>query len=467
MTKLNYDKLLKNFKSIKISINKFEDLCLYDDMLVGYDTGINSRELSKQFGLKIYNISRDDVTHLAVKKDGIYYDINKLLLNICKFYGLKVSEIDESCISDTMEKLRNMKDFKQLANLSTELYKKFCMRLKHTKKDSYKKQISIAAKKETRRKLKKLKELYKAGNLENEIEYQTRKNQIIENSKSEKNMIFEGIIFQKFIKDAITDLKFISKHIEEKSTTTTKVADESLLFVDEEKLELVLAYIVKEAAEKLPQDSNLYKDALNYLNNYIREREELGYPGFNIIHKCCNSYGIYETKEYSVSEIYTYFYKEESRNTENANKSLLPISFVDLGNSNKSREVLSKYFQIGTIVNNGNIDKLLEEKKTYYEELGYEKICVGVNSFDGYLGFCLDNGVVILDKIYEDSEKGIPAVDQAVYITTINEFDKVVNLTKAECMEKIKNKELNVVRVIHKEGWQDRVISRTKELAKK
>ena len=82
---------------------------------------------------------------------------------------------------------------------------------------------------------------------------------------------------------------------------------------------------------------------------------------------------------------------------------------------------------------------------------------IGINSFNGYLGLCLEDGTIILDKFYDNLEKGKISHDQAIYITDEEEFEKVTILSKKECIDQIKKGKVKAKRIYHQGFWEDKI----------
>ncbi len=126
------------------------------------------------------------------------------------------------------------------------------------------------------------------------------------------------------------------------------------------------------------------------------------------------------------------------------------------------REILSKFYKLGTSSKSEEEKKqLLKRKLEYYNKLDIVKIKIGVDSFEGYLGLCLKDGTVILDKLFENVSTGLIATNQAIYLTDESEFEKVTSLAKKECIEQIKQGKIKAKRIIHRGSWEDRIKKET------
>ncbi len=99
--------------------------------------------------------------------------------------------------------------------------------------------------------------------------------------------------------------------------------------------------------------------------------------------------------------------------------------------------------------------KLLElfiEKKQFYDSSNYAYRIKGKKTFDGYIGYIYPNGIVILDKFYENAKKGILAEDEAIYCMDINDFYALSQFSKTALI-----REKLCTRFIHQGTWQKRI----------
>lgn len=99
----------------------------------------------------------------------------------------------------------------------------------------------------------------------------------------------------------------------------------------------------------------------------------------------------------------------------------------------------------------------LERKIALYRSLGYERIMVGKESFNGYIGFVLGNGYIILDKLFESLESCNIAIDNAIYIIREEDFNVVTRYSKTEMVTLINEGTIDAKRVIHVGDYESRV----------
>ena len=482
MKKEELNKVLNNFKSVTISITTILDFCIYDGTVLNDDL-IKRKSSLYLLSLHNNNISLDDVSSITVRKDGLYYNLKKLLSKISDFYNIKECNTFE--IKSLINRLKNIKSEDDIKKISSSLYKEYQRFINRVDKESYKNKIKY------RNKVNNSKRTIEERNLKNEhkaIENKTSSD--VENYKERLKRIYElypivdiekeldNVLVKAFIDNHIYNLNDLAKLSKDNFESLSLVPNNLLESLAFDKFSLVVATTIMNLAIKNKDNKALHKNALKYLDEYVKNNKYLVSKNFGLEKRYNDVLGISTLKKYEVSSIVDFINSsseekdeeiiQDKKEVESENINKYNYSFMEYDSKEKSREVLGTYKKLGNNeVNNETATKVLNDKISFYENLGYEKIRVGVDSFDGYVGFELDNGVVILDKFFENMETGKIAVDEAIYITTTDEFDKVTKLSKSKCMEKIKNKELNVTRVIHQEGWQDRVVTRSKELIKK
>ena len=81
----------------------------------------------------------------------------------------------------------------------------------------------------------------------------------------------------------------------------------------------------------------------------------------------------------------------------------------------------------------------------------------GLDTFSGYYAFIYANGLVVLEKFWENELEFIPAVGCATYILTIDNFIELSKLPRIVLAEYAKSKEFGVKRIFHTNinKWQD------------
>ena len=468
--------ILYNFKSLSIPINTITDFCLYPDALLTPSMIKNQDSLHNLLYLKS-DVSQDDISSITIKKDGLYFNLRTMLFKLTNIYAIKNCNFTE--IENVINKLKSIKEKEELKNISVDLYFLYKRFDKRADRDLYRKEIEV----------KKFQNNQKRGNEKQKLKSKYEKiiNPTSDDTKNYEEQIkkidelypkidveeeLDNVILRKFIRSHTYILYELLEYSKNDFERISKVSSVVLDSIDYEKLSLIVAVTIKELAQKNKDNQTFYKGALNYLKNYIEENEYLVLENYILEKRYCDPFGISNLKKYEISSIVDFLNTstEDVKSVEKKECSDIDkcnYSFLKYDSLEKSREVLGNYTKLGNNENNDEYAKrILKDKIDFYENLGYTRIRVGVDSFDGYIGFELDNGVVILDKFFDDMKKGKIATDEAIYISTVDEFDKVTKLSKNECMSKIKSEELNVRRVIHIDGWQNRVVERSKELVK-
>lgn len=102
------------------------------------------------------------------------------------------------------------------------------------------------------------------------------------------------------------------------------------------------------------------------------------------------------------------------------------------------------------VIDYDRLKDLFMEKIMFYTELDPFMIIKGKNTFDGYIGYIFSNGIVILDKFYENADKGKVSRGDAIYYMKIEDFYRLSQYSKRELM---KMKEVG--RIIHRGNWMD------------
>lgn len=102
--------------------------------------------------------------------------------------------------------------------------------------------------------------------------------------------------------------------------------------------------------------------------------------------------------------------------------------------------------------------KLFTDKVDLYSLLDKVAILVGTESFDGYFGFEMENGMIILDKFFSNVAKKEISISDAWYAVYKDDFDEFLRLTKMESVRAFKEGTLRGMRGYHTSGWQDEVM---------
>lgn len=106
--------------------------------------------------------------------------------------------------------------------------------------------------------------------------------------------------------------------------------------------------------------------------------------------------------------------------------------------------------------------KIFIEKKKFYDNLDKEMIIKSNNQFNGYFGFVLKNGTIILDKYFDNYNNNKVAYGSAIYImNTENFFDLIKN------KRSVLRQSNKCIHIDHNNGWQQKVLTNIEELSSK
>lgn len=100
--------------------------------------------------------------------------------------------------------------------------------------------------------------------------------------------------------------------------------------------------------------------------------------------------------------------------------------------------------------------------KEYLENTNYVYKILGVNKFEGYVGYIYPNGAVVFEKYYENLTTRKVASSSATYVMNLYNFLELSKLSKQEIIHKIKEDSyLDVKRIFHRadmERWKSEVL---------
>ena len=273
----------------------------------------------------------------------------------------------------------------------------------------------------------------------------------------------------------IKNLPEIEKYLRENSFTLNDTG------ISKEKLELYFTYrFLKEI------EIDHYDDKQNfvyYVANYFREnpsRKNNDYPKIRIDAVTENKMGLNIENEEG-REITPRILYQEFTNLLLKNPELKPVNFNDVDFSGMSldevntfvEDYLKTYTVNWEIIPKGKYDEKAYEilKKAKHSEVDYERLkqlfmekvmfyneldpfmCIeGKKTFDGYIGYIFSNGIVVLDKFYDNVEKGKVSKGDAIYYMKIEDFYKLSHFPKRELM-----KIPEVGRIVHKGNWMETI----------
>lgn len=449
--------ILDNFNYIRISFDIFKrSISKYREDI--YSHQFSNQQILIPFNKRLNSLELNPVLikEVIIKKDDIYYSINNVLFQIKEKYSMR--EVDTDCIIEAIDKLKNTRSLEEII----KYFPNFMY------KDRLKQQISILEQNNNKiinkRNSIKKKIDPKSKRYHHQLNYVDKTHPICEDVKQTA----KGLVYNELKEKHLTILNLILEYRKNDFKELSSIPNDTMNIINKNALNLFLALTVKNYVEKEEKDSNNYKAFMRYLKNYLNSNKGLVDSKYIVSIQYNNALGLSGTKRYKISAIVD-FVEEETKEKDNnsIDKTQDEYSFFGWDPNGESREIKG-YSDSVYLDLSGTKKRVLQEKIDYYNALGYEKLHIGQNSFEGYLGFELDNGIVIIDKIYVNSNRReFSTEDAAAYITTKEEFEKLSKMSRSECIEKINSKQLNAVRVYHYEGWEKIVTEKSAVLAKK
>lgn len=396
---MDYKKLLGNYDRLTI---RMKDIELLSDV-----DFLNIRFLNSDLGDLFNTFDIDDkiIKHLYIKPNGIEFILTNLIDILCEYFNI---ENDENKIDNLNNLLETITE-KSIMGIASD------SKLMKENYDNYK-----------------------------------LKNFLPENTSNKKKKLHKNREFA--IKTKSNIRSFIDLILNEKRYSTVN----DLLF-NEEKLNLYLAHNVMEYSKhcKKNQEELNYNYSLKYLIYYIENNKELLDNNFEL--------NINNHLKYSIGNIQQYI---NSQNIIRKSSSELDVKKQKKNNYNffecdksKSREILKKIIRL--IQENRDNDKLidlLKRKIELYDSLNYINMKIGNDSYEGYIGFTLENGYVVLDKLFDNLKEYKIATKNAIYIIKETDFDKVTKMTKTQTMEAINLGTVEAKRIIHRGNFEDQVV---------
>ena len=102
-----------------------------------------------------------------------------------------------------------------------------------------------------------------------------------------------------------------------------------------------------------------------------------------------------------------------------------------------------------------NIEKhiaMLMRKLEFYENSNYEIRLFGTGPFESHVAYFYPNGMVAVDKLYDESLDINPTYNEAIYVMDTDTFIKMMTMDKPKLREND-----NVKRIIHSGAWEERL----------
>lgn len=397
--------ILLNYKQINIHIDLIKKYCLlpmYKN--ISLKPSLEMDQLTDKF-----NVPKPSIKIINITSTGLSFDITSTLNSILSKYNLASSQGEDlqPKLDQIIDHWESLKRANQLKMAFPKLYQYYL------KKESKFRQV----------------------------------HNIPLNKKAPRT------IFKKFKQEQINNIQYLKNHL-------SQITDCSyfLSVIDLEKLNLIVATQIMNLRKKGKYLDSSYL----YLTEYLHINDQLVRKNYQIKRYTINALGIEEVEIIAIKDIHQYLYPRPSKETKVSSKAKLQekqYSYTFLESTPKQTyEILGKYYKLGSTADNEEQRKqLLQRKINYYQALPIKSLKVGLNSFEGYLGFCLEDGTIILDKFFENLTTGRIAENQAIYITSEEEFDRITKLTKIECMNAIRAGKIKSRRKTHAGEWEKRL----------
>lgn len=250
--------------------------------------------------------------------------------------------------------------------------------------------------------------------------------------------------------DSIMNLKKLCENEEDYSNVPN--------IFNEDKVGLSLAYLIVnhlKLSKEVGREDKVLKD-LVYLREYLSNNKDLIESGYAV--------PIFGKKPYMIAYVNSVVKANSEKKVISTDKNIERhnYSFFECDEV-KSREILDNLYEHSFYGDNTpDLKEILKRKISFYEDLDFTNIKIGKDSFDGYIGFELPEGFVILDKFYDDIRRGIIARDNAIYIVSKGDFRRITKMSKTEAIEAINSKKINAKRIIHSGEYEDKVKEYTK-----
>lgn len=416
---MDYERLLNGYVSLPINAISYPKYLLDDNNKQGNLSELNIYlyELFNSFEIDFYR--QNMITNIKITKDGLLFDLTNLKKWLSEYFKIELDDNLPEKLDKLEEDIKNGKY--TILHITPLMGKAF---------DNYslKRHISPKAKEST---------IHRARRKE-------------------------------FMKKTMRDIRFF-KDLYLNELKYSKVND----IFDQDKINLYLAYVIMDYAIqcKRNNEEKKHKHALKYLYEYVKNNQLLLQDEFSIkweeydrngnVISVWYEKGLRQKSPYKISEIDDYVKRNLPKKSEDKEKiditEKFNFSFFECDGI-KGREILGKYFRYSQEKDNSEeLKEILSRKIKLYESLNYVKVKVGVESFDGYVGFQLDNGFIILDKLFEDINDGKIAVDNAIYIVRADEFEKITRMSKTQAIEAINLGIIDAKRIFHSGEYEERV----------
>lgn len=307
--------------------------------------------------------------------------------------------------------------------------------------------------------------------------------------KDQNNITRRDIIILKNIRDFIKKIKnniSIFSHMVKNEEFNL---DEFIRCFDIDKLYLICSKCMLDYAnDSYNIAPGSFYTGINEVLNYVTKATDEFNEEYNPSIKCYNK----ETNEY-----YTYDFKTLKSKINNylslfPNDKIKSLSYEEMKENNiskpkdimdylRSKENISALKASWEFIKKGENDTYIKRRKKhnidkkyvdsesleskvydrleYFEQTNYTAKIVGVDKFNGYIGYIYNDGTVIFEKFFDDMEKKKPAKEgNATYVMNIYNFTEFSKLSKPEIMNYIKNNnDGTILRKYHTKNWKNNI----------
>lgn len=157
---------------------------------------------------------------------------------------------------------------------------------------------------------------------------------------------------------------------------------------------------------------------------------------------------------------------EYLKNKENLDVLKASWEFIKKGESNEYIKRKRSIDGKRTYVDSESLEAKVNSRLEFFESTNYTAKIIGIDKFDGYVGYIYNDGTVIFEKFFEDMEKKKPAKDgNATYIMNIYNFTEFSKLSKPEIINYIKNNnDGTILRKYHTKNWENNINEMVKDI---
>ena len=114
-----FENILGKLNVFKITIDDLNKYCIKENNKIS----IGRIELFNDIYLSSYKKYFKEINKIKVKSNGLYYDVDTILVKICKIFG--IDSFDTETLENQKDKFRSIKDINDIKTISEDTYKEF------------------------------------------------------------------------------------------------------------------------------------------------------------------------------------------------------------------------------------------------------------------------------------------------------------------------------------------------------